>query len=92
MLYGFSRIDVCDQSPVIMWIQSGTPFRMEPVDGQIFLNFDIYNNVLGYGKALGLFIVKPDQDNSGKLHLVGRVVYTFPNILVNTQKATNDCL
>ena len=79
MIYGFSRFDVCAQSPVIIRIQSGTPFRQEPVDGQIFLNFDLYNNALGSGKALGSFSVKPDRDIPGKFRLVTRVVYTFPN-------------
>lgn len=47
MLYAFSRISVCDQSYVIMLIQFGTLFWMEQDDGQIFLNFDIYNKTLG---------------------------------------------
>ena len=76
--HGYSKIDVCDQSPLIIQLQSGTPFRMEPVDGFRFLNFDLYNNVLGYGKALGTSIVKPDQDNPGKFTVVTRAVYTFP--------------
>ena len=30
------------------------PFRREPVDGAVFLDFDTYSHVLVYGKALGL--------------------------------------
>ena len=31
--YGFVSIEVCKQSPIIIQVQSGTPFRIEPVDG-----------------------------------------------------------
>ena len=74
--YGYDVIDVCDQSPVIVQFQSASPFRSEPVDGMFFANYDIYNRVLGYGKALGIVSIKPGQD-SGKFHLIFRLVYTF---------------
>ena len=70
--YGFTKIDICDQSPVI---QTATPFRQEPVDEAFHLNFDLYNRVLGHGKALGTFTIKPEQ---GKFRFVSRVVFTFP--------------
>ena len=51
LIYGLSRINVCKQSPVLLQIQTATPFRQEAVDGAMFVNFDIYNAVLGSGKA-----------------------------------------
>ena len=37
--------------------QNASPFRREPVDGAVFLDFDTYSHVLGYGKALGLISI-----------------------------------
>ena len=76
--YGFSKINVCDQSPMIIQFQTATPFRHEPVDGTTFLNFDLYDRVLGRGKALGAYTVKPDTKEPGKYRIIARVVYTFP--------------
>ena len=76
--YGYDIIHVCDQSPVDVQFQNASPFRREPVDGAVFLNFDIYNNILGYGKALGFSSTKPDPDNPGKYRIIIRVVFTFP--------------
>ena len=58
--YGFYSIDVCEQSPVIIQYQSATPLRTEPVDGTSIINCDIYNRVLGNGKAQGIFAIRPD--------------------------------
>ena len=60
LAYGFSSIDVCEQSPVIIQYQTATPFRLEPVDGTFIINFDLYNRVLGNGKALGISVIRPD--------------------------------
>ena len=76
--YGYDIIDVCDQSPVIVQFQNTSPLRIEPVDGDVSLNFDIYNNILGYGKALGFSSAKPDPDNPGKYRIIFRFVFTFP--------------
>ena len=76
--YGYDIFDVCDQSPVIVLFQNASPLRSEPVDGDVSLNFDIYNNILGYGKALGFLSTKPDPDNPGKYRIINRVVFTFP--------------
>ena len=78
--YGYNIFDVCGQSPVVIQIQNATPFRKEPVDGAVFLNFDIYSHVLGYGKALGFISTKPLPDNPGEYRLVARVVFTFPDL------------
>ena len=41
LAYGFTKIDICDQSPVIIQLQSATPVRQEPVDGTVFMKFDL---------------------------------------------------
>ena len=76
--YGFYRIDVCDQSPVILTFKTATPIRQEPVDGSYHYNFDLYNNVLGHGKALGSSVRMPYPDNPRKYRSVLRMVHTFP--------------
>ena len=80
LLYGYAKIDVCEQSPVTIQFQSASPLRQEPLDGATFINCDIYHSVLGYGKALGLFTVKQDLENAGKFRLVHRNVLTFPAV------------
>ena len=75
--YGYYIIDVCDQSPVIIQFQNASPFRREPVDGAFVLDLDIYNQVLGYGKALGVASRKPVE--TGQFSLVARVAFTFYN-------------
>ena len=77
LVYGFYIIDVCQQSPVIIQYQSGSPVRQEPIDGASFINCDLYSRVLGYGKALGVFIVTPDPSSPGQFRLLGRNAFTF---------------
>ena len=77
MEYGYYVIDVCDQSPVIIQFQNASPFRSEPIDGAVSLDLDTYNQVLGYGKALGIVSLKSVPDNPGQFRLVARVVFTF---------------
>ena len=76
--YGFYVIDVCDQSPVIIQFETATPIRPEPIDGLFHFNLDLYNRVLGRGKALGVFTLKSDQRNPGEYRLINRLVFTFP--------------
>ena len=64
-MYGFYHIDVCHQSPVIIQFQSATPFRLEPIDGIYVFDYDLYNRVLGRGRAQGSEIRKPDPSNPG---------------------------
>ena len=78
LFYGFYSIDVCEQSPVIIQYQSGTPFRPEPVDGTSIINCDIYNRVLGSGKAQGIFAIRPDPYQPEKFRVVMRNAFTFP--------------
>ena len=76
--YGYHIFFVCDQSPIIVLTKNASPFRQEPVDGTVFVDFDIYNQVLGYGKSLGILSTKAYNDNPGQFRLVVRLVYTFP--------------
>ena len=75
LVYGFYNIDVCQQSPVIIQYQSGSPVRLEPIDGAGFINCDLYSRVLGRGKAHGVFSITPAADNSGQFHFIA---FTFP--------------
>ena len=78
LYYGYYNIDVCQQSPIIIQFQSGSPIRQVPVDGINVINGDLYSQVLGYGKAEGVFSVKPSPDEPGKFHASARSVFTFP--------------
>ena len=46
LIYGFYRIDVCEQSPLIIHYQCATPLHAESVDGASVMNCDCYNRVL----------------------------------------------
>ena len=74
--YGYHIFFVCDQSPVVVQFQNAIPFRQDPV-GTTIVDFDIYNQVLGYGKAHGILSIKPDDENPGQFRNVVRLVYTF---------------
>ena len=78
LLYGFYNIEVCEQSPVIIQYQSGSPFRFEPVDGTGIINCDLYSRVLGHGKAQGTFKLTPSPNAPGKQRIVIRNAFTFP--------------
>ena len=78
LLYGFYNIDVCQQSPLIIQYQSGTPFRAEPNDQFLVINCDLYNRVLGHGKAQGVARSVPIPDEPGQFHIIVRSVFTFP--------------
>ena len=68
---GLSIINVCKQSRVLLQIATDChSLRQEAVDGAMFVNFDIYNAVLGSGKAQGFFTLKPDPDTPGDYGLV----------------------
>ena len=78
VVYGLYAIDVCEQSPVLIQYQTATPYRPEPVDGTSIINLDIYNRVLGNGKAQGISMVSPDPYQPEKFHIVVRNTFTFP--------------
>ena len=77
--YGFYVIDACEQSPVIIQFQYSAPVRFEPVDGIGVLNFDLYNRVLGYGKAQGIGSLLPDPYQPGNYRFILRNTMTFPS-------------
>ena len=76
--YAFYNIDVCPQSPVIIQVQSGSPFRAEPVDGHYILNFELYSTVLGHGTAQGIMSITQISENPSLYHVVIRSTITFP--------------
>ena len=76
--YRLFNIDVCPQSPVITQGQSSTPARAVPVDGTFSTNIDLYNTVLGHGKASISVSITPDQERSGEFHVELVNVLTFP--------------
>ena len=80
MIYGYHIFDVCSQSPIIIQVQSASPFRRVPFDGLLSIDYDAYNQVLGYGKALGIVSNKPDPDFPGVSRYITRLVYSFPAI------------
>ena len=78
LFYGYYNIDVCHQSPVIIQFQTASPVRPVPVDGISVINCDLYSRVLGYGKAQGVFSVRPSPElGLNKFHLSARNVFTF---------------
>ena len=78
VVYGLYSIDVCEQSPVIIQYQTATPYRPEPVDGTNIINVDLYNRVLGNGKAQGISMVGSDPYQPEKFRIVVRNTFTFP--------------
>ena len=76
--YGFYNIDVCPQSPVIIQVQSGSPFRLEPVDGHYILNFELYSTVLGHGAVQGIISSTQISENPSLYHVIIRSTITFP--------------
>ena len=62
---------------MLIQFQSSTPFRVEPVDGIVIINLDLYNRVLGYGKAQGSSLITPDPYQSDKYHISVRNVLNF---------------
>ena len=78
LLYGFFSIEVCKQSPIIIQLQSATPFRIEPIDGIGIFNTEAYNRVLGHGRSQGVSIAIPDPDEPGRFRVTLRNTFTFP--------------
>ena len=80
LVYGFFNIEVCKQSPIIIQYQSATPFRIEPIDGIAIANVELYNRVLGHGRAQGIVTVIPDPDEPGRSRVSARSTFTFPTL------------
>ena len=81
LVYGYSKINVCNQSPIIILRQTSVPPRFESIGESIqyVIDFDLYSKVLGYGKALGVPRRGPDPENPGNYRFVDKSVYTFGN-------------
>ena len=79
LVYGFSKIDVCDKSPITIQLKSAIPLRLESIDGMYIIDYDVYSHVFGFGKATGLCTVKPDPENPEKYRFISKVVFTFGN-------------
>ena len=78
VFYGFYKIEVCKQSPIIIQYQSGTPLRAEPIDGISIINCEVYNRVLGHGRAQGIGMSIPVPDKPGQFRALFRNTFTFP--------------
>ena len=78
LAYAFYNIDVCQQSPVIIQYQTSIPLSAEPVDGAFIFSVDLYNRVLGNGKARGISSVMPDPDEPERFRVTVRNTFTFP--------------
>ncbi len=77
LLYGFYNIAVPQRDPIIIRYQSGTPFRVEPIDGFGPINCELHHSFLGEGVAQGTYrAVQIGESN--KFHLSIRNVLTFP--------------
>ena len=63
---------------MILYAKSSTPVRQEPVDGTRIQNLDLYNSVLGYGKAQGVISITPDPYKPDKFRARVRHTFTFP--------------
>ena len=74
----FVSIEVYKQSPIIIQIQSGTPFRIKPVDGIGIISGEAYNRVLGHGRAQGIVIIVTDPDKPGRFRVIIQNTFTFP--------------
>ena len=75
LLSNIFTINACQQSPVIIHSESSTP---EPVDGTLVGNLDLYNSVLGYGKAQGVISITPNPYKPDKFRARVRNTFTFP--------------
>ena len=78
LFYGIYSIDACQQSPVIIQMQSNTPLRPEQVDGYRIFNADLYSRVLGHGRLLGVSKITPVPEDPGQYHFAISHTFMFP--------------
>lgn len=76
ILYGFYNIPICKRSPLIIQYQSGSPVRIDTLDGFATINCDLSSRELGPGLAQGLFRVTPLGDGTIRYNI--RNLFTFP--------------
>ena len=77
LLYGFSSIDACEQSPILIHYRCPTPIRTEPVDLTRIANCNAFNRVLGRGRTQSISTVRPDQENPRKFRIDYKNISTF---------------
>ena len=58
LLYGFSSIDACEQSPIL---RCPTPIHIEPIDLTRIANCNAFNRALSRGRTQNISIVRPDR-------------------------------
>ena len=85
LIYGFFRINVCEQSPVIIQCQSSTPIRVNPVDGIVTINYDLYSRVLGRGRAQGTYRLQPFPNQPDKIRLMLQNTCTFERYIWSSE-------
>ena len=77
--YGYYTIvNLCEQSQVLIQLQTVPPLRSEPIDGFNIFHHELYSPVLGYGTAEGYNTIRPDPDEPGKFRFTVRNVLSFP--------------
>ena len=76
LVYGWYNIPVCPQEPLVLLAICPTPFRLEPHDGIMNINCDLYHRVWGRGLVQGIIQYIPTED--GRIHFMVREILTFP--------------
>ena len=76
MAYGFFKIPVCPQQPLVFQWYTATPMRTDPHDGFININIDVLHRVWGRGLLQGVGQLTPTED--GRVHFTLREIVTFP--------------
>ena len=73
--YGYYNIPVCPQEPLVIQFSSATPFRVEPHDGFVNMNVDLFHRFWGRGLAQGVMRLTPAEDSHD--HFTVRIILTF---------------
>ncbi len=80
--WGIYNIRVSSRRPpIIIEYKSNTPIRIEPVDGTLILNLDLFHQELGTGRALGALRITPTD--AGMFQYSYRSTITFPASAAN---------
>ena len=76
LVYGFFNTLVFPQEPLVIQYNTATPLRVDPHDGIIIANFDLFHRVWGHGLLQGITQITPTED--GHVHVSFRDIFTFP--------------
>ncbi len=83
VIWGMYNILVSPRRPpIIIEYESNTPNRIEPVDGTLIFNLDLFNQELGTGRSLGAIRITP-TDDPGMFQYTYRATITFPASAAN---------